>query len=164
MPQIAQLGEIYASQLLWLAIFFGAIFIVIGLGMLPKVQATVDARDAKIAADLAGAERSRDAADALEEQYRAAMDKSRAEAAQLAADAKASAARASEARVAEADAAIGARIDEATGKVADARSNAMREIEAVAAEAVRELTVKVAGLSVDPDTARSAVARELNHA
>ena len=34
MPQIAQLGEVYASQLFWLAIFFGAIFVVIGLGML----------------------------------------------------------------------------------------------------------------------------------
>ena len=26
MPQIAQIGEIFASQLFWLAIFFGAIF------------------------------------------------------------------------------------------------------------------------------------------
>ena len=65
MPQIAQIGEIYASQFLWLAIFFGAIFVVIGLGMLPKIQSTVDARDARIAADLEVARTAREAADSL---------------------------------------------------------------------------------------------------
>ena len=73
MPQIAQIGEIYASQLFWLAIFFGAIFVVIGLGMLPKIQSTVDARDATIAADLEAARGARQAADSLEEGYRAEM-------------------------------------------------------------------------------------------
>ena len=108
MPQIAQIGEIYASQLFWLVIFFGAIFIVVGLGMLPKIQSTVDARDARIAADLEEAETARETADRLEEAYRERMDKSRAEAARLAAEAKAPAARATEAEVAEADQAINA--------------------------------------------------------
>ena len=62
MPQIAQIGEIYASQLFWLLVFFGAILVVIGYGMLPKIQATIDARDAKIAADLKSAEDARTAA------------------------------------------------------------------------------------------------------
>jgi F-type H+-transporting ATPase subunit b len=106
MPQIAQIGEIYASQLLWLAIFFGAIFVVIGLGMLPKIQSTVDARDAKIAADLEVARGAREAADALEESYRAEMDKSRGEAARLAAEAKVKAAKSTEQSVGKADAAI----------------------------------------------------------
>ena len=64
MPQISQIGEIYASQLFWLLIFFGAILVVIGYGMLPKIQSTVDARDAKIAADLKAAEGARADADA----------------------------------------------------------------------------------------------------
>ena len=45
MPQIAQLPDIFWSQLFWLAIVFGILFFVIGRGMLPKIQATVDARD-----------------------------------------------------------------------------------------------------------------------
>jgi len=163
MPQISQIGEIYASQLFWLAIFFGAIFVVIGLGMLPRIIGTVDARDAKIAADLKSAEGARAAADALEEEYRLAMDKSRAEAAQLAAEAKASAAKASEASIGEADKAIGLKLDQAMQRIGEARSSAMAEIEAVAAEAVRDLTAKVAGLTVDADTARAAVAKELVH-
>lgn len=163
MPQISQIGEIYASQLFWLAIFFGAIFFVIGLGMLPKVMSTVDARDAKIAADLKSAEGAREAADALEEEYRQRMDKSRAEAHQLAAEAKATAAKASEAQVGKADQAVGRKLDKAMQRIAEARSNAMTEIEAVATEAVREMAAKVAGLTVDEKTARGAVAKELVH-
>src|SRR3546814_14103465 len=57
MPQINQLAENWylASQLFWLALIFGAVFVVIGLGMYPKIEATVDARDRKVADDLASA-------------------------------------------------------------------------------------------------------------
>ena len=163
MPQIAQIGEIYASQLLWLAIFFGAIFVVIGLGMLPKIQSTVDARDAKIAADLEVARGAREAADALEEGYRAEMDKSRGEAARLAAQAKADAAKSTERTVASADAAIVTKVDAAVASIAAAKAKAMGEIQSVATEAVQGLVARVAGLDIDADTARAAVARELVH-
>lgn len=161
MPQFDQIGDIYASQLLWLAIFFGAIFVVIGLGMLPRIQSTVDARDAKIAADLEAARGARETADSLEEGYRADMDKSRAEAARLAAEAKADAALATEKRVAKADKAIGAKIDKAMAKIGDARTAALAEIESVAAEATEQLVGRVSGLSIDAATARAAVAKEL---
>ncbi|MDP9087101.1 MAG: ATPase [Pseudomonadota bacterium] len=164
MPQISQIGEIYASQLFWLAIFFGAIFVVIGLGMLPKIIGTIDARDAKIAADLKSAEGAREAANTLEEDYRAAMDRSRAEAAHLAAEAKASAAKASEVHVAEADKAIGLKLDQAMQRIGEARANAMTEIEAVASQAVQEMAAKVARLVVDDATAKAAVAKELTDA
>ncbi len=150
MPQIAQIGEIYASQLLWLAIFFGAIFVVIGLGMLPKIQSTVDARDAKIAADLEVARGAREAADSLEEGYRAEMDKSRAEAARLSAAAKA-------------DAVIVTKVDAAVASIGEAKAKAMSEIESVATEAVQGLVARVAGLAVDAAAARTAVAKELAH-
>ena len=161
MPQIAQLGEVYASQLFWLLIFFGAIFVVIGLGMLPKVQATVDARDARIAADLKAAEGAREHADALEEAYRSEMDKSRAEAARLAAEAKAAAARSTEQAVAKADKAIGAKIDKAVAKIGEARAAALAEIETIAADATQAMVSRVAGLNIDAGTARTVVAREL---
>ena len=163
MPQFDQIGEIYASQLFWLTIFFGAIFVVIGLGMLPRIQSTVDARDAQIAADLEAARGARHAADSLEEGYRAEMDKSRAEAARLAAEAKASAAKATEQSVATADDAIGARLDAAMVRIGEARTAALAEIEAVTAEATEQLVGRVSGLSIDAATVRAAVAKELVH-
>ena len=161
MPQFDQIGEIYLSKLFWLAIFFGAIFVVVGLGMLPKIQATVDARDAKISADLKAAEGAREHADALEEAYRAEMDKSRAKATKLAAEAKADAARSTEKAVAKADQTIAAKIDKATAKIAEARATALAEIEVVAADAAQQMVSRVAGLSVDAATTHAAVAKEL---
>jgi F-type H+-transporting ATPase subunit b len=161
MPQIAQIGEIYASQLFWLAIIFGAIFLIVGLGMVPKIQGTVDARDARIAADLKEAASARENADRLEADYREAMDRSRAEAARLAAEAKAESARATEARVAEADRFSAGKLELASKRIAEARSSAQAEIEAVAAEAAAAMVQRVAGLSVDDSTARAAVQQEL---
>ena len=163
MPQISQIADVYASQLFWLLIFFGAIFVVVGLGMVPKVQATIDARDEKIAADLKAAEEARAAADALEEVYRTGIDKGRAEAGKLSAEAKADAARATEKSIAKADKAIAAKVDKAAAKIAEARSAARTQIEAVAAEAAQSMVERVAGLQVDTDAARAAVAKELAH-
>ena len=163
MPQIAQIGEIYSSQLFWLAVFFGLIFVVVGLGMLPKIQSTVDARNDRIAADLAEAQGARDRADALEQAYRDRMDQARAEAARVAAEAKAQSARTTEARVAEADQAISGKVETAQARIAEVRASAMSEIEAVAAEATKDIVQRVAGLNVDEDAARGAVAKELVH-
>jgi F-type H+-transporting ATPase subunit b len=59
MPQISQISEIFASQLFWLIVSFGLIYFVIGRGMFPKIEATVEQRDRRIAEDLAAAERAR---------------------------------------------------------------------------------------------------------
>ena len=70
MPQIAQLALVYQSQWFWLLLVLGAIYFFVGRGIVPKVEATVDDRDAKIAADLAEAERLRDEADKTELAWR----------------------------------------------------------------------------------------------
>ena len=80
MPQLDQLPEFFWSQLFWLAVVFGILFFVIGRSMLPKIEATVDARDAKVTEDLAAAQRAREQADEIETDYRARIDAGRAEA------------------------------------------------------------------------------------
>ena len=74
MPQIEQLPTIFFSQLFWLALVFGFIFFVIGRGMLPKIQGTVELRDAKIAEDLERAQAARAEAEETEAAWRARMD------------------------------------------------------------------------------------------
>ena len=161
MPQIDQIADVYASQLFWLLIFFGGLFVIVGLGMVPKVQATIESRDTKIAADLKAADEARTAADALEEVYRTGIDKGRSEAGKISSDAKSDAMRNTEKAIAKADRAIAAKVDKATAKIAEARAAARSEIEGVAAEAAQAMIERVAGLSVDADAARAAVAKEL---
>ena len=56
MPQIEQIASTYASQIFWLLVTFGALYFFVGKLMVPKIQATVEARDQRIAADLQAAE------------------------------------------------------------------------------------------------------------
>ncbi len=162
MPQISQLAETYASQVFWLLIFFGFIFFVIGRGMVPKVMATVEARDSQIAADLAAAEAARSAADAEEEAWRLQSSKQRGEAQALIASAKAEAAKASEIRLASVQAKIEARMSEAEARIATARSGALKEIEKVAADAATDIAARLAGVTVDAKAAQAAVKEALN--
>ena len=162
MPQIAQLPDIFWSQLFWLAIIFGIIFFVIGRGMLPKIQATVDARDAKIAEDLAGAERARAEATETETAYRARLDESRAEATRVTQASKQDMLRASEARIKSADVEIQGRTKAAEDRIREASGAAMKEVETVAADIAQELVSKLAGLQVSQDRAAAAVKAALN--
>ena len=106
MPQIAQILETYASQFFWLLIVFGLIYFTIGHAMLPKIEANMDARDRKIADDLAAAERARAEADDLGDSGEAGLAAARAAAQAKASDAKAKGAKDADARLAKADAEV----------------------------------------------------------
>ena len=74
MPQLNQLALVAQSQLFWLLLVLAFLYFGIGKLMLPKVQSTVEARDRKIADDLAAAQAARAAADETEAAYRARID------------------------------------------------------------------------------------------
>jgi F-type H+-transporting ATPase subunit b len=162
MPQIEQLPFIFFSQLFWLAVVFGIIFFVIGRGMLPKVQSTVDEREKTIAQDLEQAQAARAAAEETEEAWRARMDAARAEAAKLAQEAKQAAARDTEAKVRKADDKINLKVDAAERKIREAVDSARAEIEAVAADAAQEMIQRLTGIKLDKKEAASAVKAEFN--
>lgn len=162
MPQIAQLGETFASQVFWLLLIFGFVFFVIGRGMVPKVMATVSLRDKQIADDLAAAAAARDQADQEEEAWRKRENENRAKAQGIIADAKAEAAKATEARLATAGDSIDVRMNEAEARIATARDGALAEIELVAADAANDIVQRLAGVTVGEAAARSAVKEALH--
>ena len=162
MPQLSQLSEVYLSQLFWLAVALGFIFFVIARGMVPKIQATVDQREGKIAADLERAQAARKEADETEAAWRARMDAARADAARLAQEAKNESARETEAKVKKASDKINLKVEAAEGKIREAAGAARTEIEAVAAEATQQMVERLTGLKIDPKEAAAAVKAELN--
>jgi F-type H+-transporting ATPase subunit b len=162
MPQINQLPFIFWSQLFWLAVVFGIIFFVIGRGMLPKIQGTVELRDAKIAEDLERAQAARSDAEATEAEWRARMDTARMEAARLAQEAKQSSARETEAKIGAAADKINSKVESAEARIRDAVQSARAEIEAVAAEATQEMIARLTGIKVDRKEAADAVKAELH--
>src|SRR3546814_8525098 len=105
--------------------------------MLPKSEATVDARDRKVADDLAAAKAAHAAADGLEESYRQQSDASRAAAQKAVTDAKDKAAKDAEKRLAKADAEIAGKPAAAELDIGAERTSAMAEIEAVDRKSTR---------------------------
>ena len=164
MPQLSQLGLVYQSQWFWLLLVLAVIYFFVGRGIVPKVEATVDQRDAQISADLAEAERLRAEADATEEAWRAKINDAHAEAQALAHDAKDRSLRETEQRVSAADKTLAARADEAAKALDEARRSALAEIESLAVEAARDIVVKLTGAEVDDNAARTAVAGALSRA
>jgi F-type H+-transporting ATPase subunit b len=162
MPQLSQLSEVYLSQFLWLAIALGFIFFVIARGMVPKIQATVEAREQRIAGDLDAAQKARVAADETEAAWRARMDAARADAARIAQDAKAQSGRDTEAKVKAAGDKINLKVESAQDRIRDALASARAEIQSVAAEAAQKMAHRVAGLTVNKEEAATAVKAEFN--
>jgi F-type H+-transporting ATPase subunit b len=163
MPQIAQLADTYSSQIFWLLIFFGFTFFVVGRGMVPRVMATVEARDAQISSDLAAAQAARDQADREEESWRVRENENRAAAQAVVAEAKAKAAAASEARLVAAQKAIDAQAASAEGRIVEARNAAMSDVEGVATEAAQDIVARLAQMPVDRNRAEQAVKEAMRH-
>jgi F-type H+-transporting ATPase subunit b len=162
MPQLAQLSDVFLSQLFWLAIGLGFIFFVVARGMVPKIQATVEQREAKIAGDLAAAEAARADAEAKEEAWRDQMNDARAEAAKVTQEAKDAAARDTEGKVRKAADKIAKKVDTAEAKILSSVDAARAEIEAVSAELAQEMVARLTGVKVDKKDAAAAVKAELN--
>ena len=163
MPQIAQISATYASQIFWLLITFGLLYFVVGRGMVPKIQATVDAREGRIAGDLAAAEAARAEADRVEAAWRAEMDAARVAAMAETNAAKARATHAFEAQVKAADAELAERLGHHDLAIANAKVAAMANLQSVAAEAARDLVAKLSGVQVGEDAAADAVRKVSAH-
>lgn len=163
MPQIEQISEFLTSQVFWLLVFFGLTFVVVGLGMVPKILGTVEMRDGQIAGDLAAAQAARDAANSDQDAWRSRENANRAAAQGVIGEAKAKAAAANAAKLAEVQARLDARLAEAEAGIAAARNSAMAEIEGVAAEAARDIVARVAGADVEPAAAQAAVKEVMAH-
>ncbi len=117
----------------------------------------VDDRNARIAGDLAAAERARAGAEEAEERGLKADVEARAAAQAVTAAAKAKAAKDAELRIAKADAAVAEKLAAAEADLAKARKGALAGIEKVAAEAARDIVAKVSGGQVTAAQAGSAV-------
>jgi F-type H+-transporting ATPase subunit b len=164
MPQIDQIATIYASQLVWLLIVFAVIYVVIGKGMLPKIEGTIHARNDKIAGDLAAAERARDEGTAVETAYHAEMDAAHQGASSAVQAAKDAAVRDAEVKLKAAQDDMARKVHHAELALAEARARALTDIENVAADAVRDIVQRLSGISVTEGDALSAVRVSLNAA
>lgn len=163
MPQIAQLGETFASQIFWMLIVFGLVYFIVGRGIVPQVQGTVDDRNARISGDLEAAEAARADADRIEEEWRAKENAARAAAQARIAAARSNAAEATAVMLARAGSETDAHLAAAEARIEAAKQAAVAEIETVVTEAAQDIVARLSGAQVNEAEVRSAVKAALSH-
>lgn len=143
MPQLVFAD--YAPQVVWLAITFVALYLILSRLALPSIARTLGDREGRLNGDLAAAERLKAEAEAALGAYQKAITEARlkgqAELKQAAASMAAEAAKRESAFFG----AVNARTKTAEAAIASAKTAALADIRSMASEAARQLVTRLSG-------------------
>lgn len=149
----------FLPQLVWLAITFVILYVMVTRLALPRVSEVLQARRERIEADFERAESMRKEAEQTLEKYQAAMAEARANAHQLTVEAGQKAAEIAAAQYDTLTAKLAKDLDEAEAQIAAAGACAVDEMRQVARDLVREASGKLAGMTPDDAAIDAALAR-----
>ena len=161
MPQLDQ--STYPTQLVWLAITFIVLYVLMSRIALPRVAAVLEARQGKIAGDLGAAERLKGEAEAASAAYEAAVAKARAEAQAIAAKLREQSAGEATTRRATLDQEMARKSQAAETAVTAAKQAALSNLQSVAVETSRLVVARLLGSEVSAAAAEAAVGAALRN-
>ena len=159
MPQLA--FETYTSQLVWLAITFVLLYLVMWRVLLPRIGDVLDERQNRIQHDLDEAERLKQEAEAALATYDAAINRARADALAHLAEARAAFTIELDQRKAKAAAEIARLTGAAETRITDAKTAAMAGVRGAAIDTARAVIERLVGIEVADPALSAAVDAEL---
>ncbi|TMJ33446.1 MAG: F0F1 ATP synthase subunit B [Alphaproteobacteria bacterium] len=136
----------FPSQLLWLALTFIALYLLMARVALPRIGSIVEGRRQHIADDLAQAQALKTESDAALAAHEKALNEARNRAQTLANETRAKASAEAEARRREVDAKLATHVSEAEKRIAATRSAAMSGVRGIAAEAASAIVERLIGV------------------
>ncbi|WP_158812778.1 F0F1 ATP synthase subunit B [Methylocapsa sp. S129] len=148
----------FPSQLLWLAITFGALYYVMAKIALPKVGAVIENRKARIAKDLNDAAAMQQQADAAAAAHEKTLADARAKALGVAQEARDKLAAESDLKRKALEDELAAKMVVAEGQIAATRAQAMSNVESIATEAAGAIFERILGRPADSHAIAAAVA------
>src|SRR5262245_53719308 len=150
--------ETFASQLLWLALIFGALYLLMARVALPRIGGILEARKARIDGDLADAGRLKDESETAIATYEKALADARSRAQALANETREQATAAAEAARKALDEKLNARIADAEKTIASNRTAAMTNVHGIATDAASAIVERLTGRAPAGEQAANAVA------
>src|SRR5215469_6502905 len=157
-PGMPQLDPTWwGGQIVWLALIFLVLYLVLARVLLPKLGKAIDEREGKISGDIADARRLKQEAEAQAKAADAELADARAKAQKTAADAKAKAAAEAAERQHAEEAKLNARLASAEAEIRAARDQAMGNVSAIAVETAQAIVEKLTGDKVAADAVQAAV-------
>ena len=139
------------NELFWGTVAFGIFLLFMVKKVLPQARATLEARTAGIEGKLAQAERDRDEAQKLLEQYRAQLADARAEAGRIRTEAQAQRAQIVEEARVEARTEAGRITEAATASIASERAQVVTELRTQVGGLAVQLASKIVGESLEDE-------------
>ncbi len=148
----------FASQLLWLAITFGVLYVVMSRVALPRIGAILEGRRGQIDADLREAEALQQRTDAAVADFEAKLAQARANSQAIAEETRQGIRADIDARRKAVEAELAGKLGEAEARIRASKTGALTQVDEIAAATAREV-VGLLGGDTTADKARAAVAR-----
>ncbi|MDA9407720.1 MULTISPECIES: F0F1 ATP synthase subunit B family protein [unclassified Bradyrhizobium] len=147
----------FASQLVSLAIFFVALYVIVSKLALPKVGGTIEARQNKIEGDLTEAQALKDQSEAALKAYESELAAARARAQAIANESRDKANAQAEAERKALEEQLAAKLAEAEKTIASTRATAMGNVRSIAADAAGTIVQQLTGVVPDAASVNAAV-------
>ena len=154
-------GETFVSQLIWLAITFVALYVIMSRVALPRVNSILEARRQRIADDLVEADRLKRETEAAIAAYEKKLAEARANAQAIATKARNELMARAEERRKVTEEQLHKRLDEAEKTIAATKNAAMANVRTIAVEAAAAIVERLIGLAPSEKAVREAVADAL---
>jgi F-type H+-transporting ATPase subunit b len=148
----------FPSQIFWLAIFFGLLYILLSKMVLPRIGAIIENRAKRIEGDLAQAKALQEQTVAAISAYEKSLSDAKAKATGIAQETRAKLQATSDAERASLDADLAKKISTAETKIATAKAKAMAEVGDMAAESAMAIVEQLTGLKISKTAAVKALA------
>lgn len=148
----------FPSQLLWLAITFGALYLLMSKLALPRIGGILENRKTLIDTDLAAADADRQKTDAAIAAYEKALAEAKAKAQGIANQTREAIQADLSAKRSAAEADLATKVSAAEARIAQTKAEALTHVDEIAAETAQAVVGQLVG-DVPPASVRAAVAK-----
>lgn len=157
MPQLKP--EVFSPQLVWLAITFVVLYLLMAKVLVPKIGGAIETRRNRVASDLDHAEALKAETERAAQAYEASLAEARSKAHAIAAETHAAVSAQAAAERARVDGEMSAKIAEAERRIAATKDQALAEVGRVATDVASEIVATLTGRKASEAEITAAVAR-----
>jgi F-type H+-transporting ATPase subunit b len=151
----------FEPQLIWLAISFVALYVILSRVALPRIGAVIAERQGRIAADLAEAERLKSETEKALKAYEQALAEAKGKAVGIAQKTRESLKAETEAERAKVEHDLAARLAAAEASIGAAKVKALAEVNGIAGDTAAAIVDELVGLKIGREEALAAVSKAL---
>lgn len=148
----------FAPQLIWLAVTFGLLYLIMSRVALPRVGEVLEERKDRIARDLDAAAKLKADTDRALADYEKALADARAKASGIAKETRQSLAAETEAERVKVEGKLALKLQDAEARIAATKTKALASVNDIASETVSAIVGKLIGQNVDAAEVQAALA------